>query len=534
MLLFRSFRDKRVGRAPGKQRFVPRLEALEDRLVPAATVFTDYTQIAQMFPRHTGPTTLAINFDGWKDNVSYWGLGEDDSVSPFQSPTGNRDRDIQDILFRVSEFFAPFDVRVVQLNGDGNHYTDGGDTTIFVGPNAQHHSFTPADFADMPGSNRGYTHRPNSDGYDVGYVDPTLLSNLEIAQAIAHEAGHTFGLGHVRTDSEKDPTPLGPGYVGDIMSYTSNGTGFEHFVDQTLTLTAYNFDGGSTSLENDVLPGWYVPTGLSYPYPPYVGYRLQTQNSYQFLQAALGSRPGDDFANVANATSVEYYTAPTALRPHVITFRDGSSVYEASVVGKLERTGDYDVFSFTCARSGQVTIQGFGNLYGYSIPGYNPELFVYDPSNGVLKAYSAAQNPMLSLNMNKGDTVSIVVGGHDGWIGDYSLYVRAPMPFYAGLVATHVGALMGSPGLPPGDVQVAGTLLAAVSTTSVTPRPIDAAAALTTSLSPGRLGPVRTGAFDVAVPPSRGIGRLDAQRLAAAHLPPTGSLELMDLVFSRI
>src|SRR5437868_6508099 len=85
-----------------------RVESLEDRHVPSA-VITDYTQIAQMFPRHSGTTNLVLNFDGWKD----------EGISPFQTTTGNRDRDIQDVLYRVSETFAPFDVRVLREFGNG-------------------------------------------------------------------------------------------------------------------------------------------------------------------------------------------------------------------------------------------------------------------------------------------------------------------------------------------------------------------------------------------------------------------------------
>src|SRR4051812_37263665 len=97
----------------------PRLEVLETRLVP--TINTDYTALAQSFSRHDGPTNLYLNFDGWRDN----------GVSSFQS--ANREQDIQDILYRTSEIFAPFDVRVLRFYGDGGHVEDFGESTIFIG-----------------------------------------------------------------------------------------------------------------------------------------------------------------------------------------------------------------------------------------------------------------------------------------------------------------------------------------------------------------------------------------------------------------
>jgi hypothetical protein len=101
----------------------PRLgiEALEERLVPAAP--TDMTELARLFPRHSGPSMLYINFDGWQA----------EHISPFLTVSGDRDKDIQDILFRTAEIYSPFDVQVVRRFGDGSRATDGGATTIFVG-----------------------------------------------------------------------------------------------------------------------------------------------------------------------------------------------------------------------------------------------------------------------------------------------------------------------------------------------------------------------------------------------------------------
>src|SRR5262245_41116067 len=79
----------------GSRRFFPEVEPLEDRRLMSLT--TDYTQIAQMFPRHPGSTNLYLNFDGWQA----------EGVAAFEGTT----QDIQEILFRTAEIFSPFDVQ---------------------------------------------------------------------------------------------------------------------------------------------------------------------------------------------------------------------------------------------------------------------------------------------------------------------------------------------------------------------------------------------------------------------------------------
>src|SRR5688572_27789880 len=73
------------------------VETLEGRVVPALTIMTDMTQLASQFGRHSGPTTLWLNFDGH----------DGEGVATFQGITGDRNRDIHDILFKTQEVFAP-------------------------------------------------------------------------------------------------------------------------------------------------------------------------------------------------------------------------------------------------------------------------------------------------------------------------------------------------------------------------------------------------------------------------------------------
>src|SRR5262249_35354992 len=83
------------------------VEQLEERQVPA--IITDMTQLAQQFARHSGPSIVYLNFDG---NTAQ-------GVSSFQSISGDRNKDIHEILFRTNEIFAPFDVEVRRMYGNG-------------------------------------------------------------------------------------------------------------------------------------------------------------------------------------------------------------------------------------------------------------------------------------------------------------------------------------------------------------------------------------------------------------------------------
>src|SRR5581483_3155306 len=121
-------------------------------------------------------TILWLNFDGWAAQ----------GISPF-IPVGadSLDQDIHDILFRTSEIFAPFNVQVERLTGDGQYDSDAfGNTTVFIGADS-HNSVTASDgtvskytYSHTNAANNDYphqsdyTHVPNSNANDICYVDP--------------------------------------------------------------------------------------------------------------------------------------------------------------------------------------------------------------------------------------------------------------------------------------------------------------------------------------------------------------------------
>jgi hypothetical protein len=396
------------------------MEALEERLVP---VTSNYSLFAQSFPRHSGPTVLYLNFDGWAAQ----------KVASFQGTTVDRNQDIQEILYRTAELFAPFDVQVGRIRGDGAMSTANGNTTIFIGDDSDNgtgtsngaYASTPADHTDMPGSALGLRHTPNSNDHDFAFVDPigfnpTLnmlvsLNNLTIAQNVAHEAGHTFGLGHIRsvgTDNLSDFSTI-PAFSNanppEIMSYDSPN---RLFADQTFNLTAANNTGTSTVYQSGLVPKWADTVFLGIPISTTT---MQTQNSFTFLTAVLGSRPDDDFANVADSTSVAHMSGTMP-----------SVAVGSNMLGFIDRFGDYDVFQFTPTTTQSLMVNA------QRVPGSTPDpvLMVFEGSS--LLAFNdnrttADFSSRITRTFTAGHTYRIVVGAADGAsIGRYRFWLNVP------------------------------------------------------------------------------------------------------------
>src|SRR5256885_13884874 len=98
-----------------------KFESLEDRQLMSA-VPTELSQLALRYGRHPGTTYLYLNFDGGTiDNDQ---SGGSRTIAAYAPPPGqDRVQAIQDIIYRVSEIFSPFDVQVHILRGAGNFST---------------------------------------------------------------------------------------------------------------------------------------------------------------------------------------------------------------------------------------------------------------------------------------------------------------------------------------------------------------------------------------------------------------------------
>lgn len=379
-----------------------RVERLEEREV---LTVTDMTALAALFPRHTGPTMLFLNFDGYASQ----------GVSSFASTSGDRTKDIQDVLFRTSEIFAPFDVQVRRIYGDAAMSTSAGNTTVFIGDKSGNgtgssngtYAYTPFSNSDYPGQVQGIKHQPNSDTYDIAYVDgvgaTSSWDNATLAGAIAHEAGHTFGLAHVL--SSPDP---------EIMSYDAANT---RFVNKTFTLTSLNNNGTSTSNDSRLTPEWYTHfsifgISLDVPNP------IVTQNSYTYLRTALGAPTtgGDAWADVADSSLIDSVY-------HDLSMPSFSVSTSYSTTGGINTRGDYDVFKMSVPTSKYVKISA--SQYSSTV---DPVLYVYDSTGKSLLAFNddsgGTRNSSLVFYASAGTNYKIVVGSYGAnSTGNYKLSV---------------------------------------------------------------------------------------------------------------
>ncbi len=372
------------------------------------------TGIAQLSPPANG-TKLYLNFDG----------NSDAHVSPFESTTGNRNQDIQEILFRTSEMFAPFDVEVYRISGNGAQAYSGGHTTIFIGDKLGNSNFydEPAGQTvinstrayaqiDYPSPSRGFNHVPNSDPYNVGYVDPigwlsssangwaiedlNQWDNYKIARAVAHEAGHTYGLAHVLT-----------GGTAEVMSYDAINTRFKN---QTFDVTTLNNGADGVAPAPSLQPMWYYlhPTGAG-PYAV-VPTLVNLQNSYTYLQAALGSRP-TDLANVAHSGNVD--------AAYVDGWQTSLDVGEYTI-GTIGRHGDYDVFDFSPAGNQWVRVEAdemYSDDVDLVVMIYDgQQLVAFDDDGG------GGTDSTVIFHAQAGKDYKIVVGSWNGQdLGNYEL-----------------------------------------------------------------------------------------------------------------
>lgn len=366
------------------------VEALEQRQLLSVT---SMEAVALQHPSpHTGTTQLYLNFDG------------DTSQKPLTSTGPWTDRDVQDILFRTAERFAPFDVDVIGAYQQGWYAKGKGATTVFIGPDTDPskpaQAYTPSASTDKPSFFPGISlHLPNSNSEDYAYVEPSgIWSNDKISMSVAHEAGHTFGLVHVRTTgTDPDPLKQGPAGVPDVMRY--DGT-TKSFLNQSFPITAYNWNPSKQQAEN---------TGAVYYWYPD---QITKQNSFQYLKAVLGSRLADDVASIVHTSSVDL----TAFKDSPAqSFGSGISKVPSGVI---DRYGDYDVFTITATSSTPITFQvgSSGNLLGAHL---DPMILVYDTSDGSLVGFDHGSGGLPSSSRTTlwapvaGRTYAAVVGAEN-------------------------------------------------------------------------------------------------------------------------
>jgi hypothetical protein len=354
-------------------------------------------------PLPSHPTTIYLNFDGW--NACPYNDNKD--VARFQGDF----MAIQDILYRASEEFAPFDVRVLQISGNGVISDEPGATTIFVNPTFNHYDFTPTAFMDYPctdNPNGGTSHILNGDyNHDVAFVCPDTAGDSATAAGIAHEAGHTFGLAHVRTDGKTDYTngtfnnvTFSNDLPPDVMSYDSPN---DFFSNSGFNVTIANNNGTSIN----PTPGFA---------PDYQGETISTQDSFTYLQTVLGARPATSnvavvdqgqttLGRIRNVVDPGYYAETPSIHPTFIGL-------SASLSGNLQ-TGDYAAYEFLAATSPfhqPMSVMETG--------GVDQRFLILDLTEGKAVAYS--DQGYVDFQANELDSYAIIVSCRQGESGAFS------------------------------------------------------------------------------------------------------------------
>lgn len=325
---------------------------------------------------------LYLDFDG--DGPSNWS-GSAVPTTPAFDRDGNVDtfsddelNAIRQIWQRVAEKYSPFNINVTTVlpsNFNNKHAQKiliGGDST-WLG--------SPAGGVSQVGS--FYNSQPN-----ISYVFPDELANGNakfVAEAVAHEAGHAFGLQHqseyngstrVQEYSDNDPTTIGD---DGPQNYSAQPKA-------PIMGDSYNAARGlwwkgqssisSTTIQDDLA----VISGSSDGF----GYRVDDHGS---TQAA------------ANPLTVS-----------------GSTV---SASGIIERTTDADVFSFQTG-SGQISLAGHVTTIG---PTLDMKLELRDANyNVVASAGSSNLSESISANVAAGTYYLVVLSqGNYGDLGQYTI-----------------------------------------------------------------------------------------------------------------
>lgn len=299
-----------------------------------------------------GATNLYLNFDGCLKSNFPQGkaqLSDKSTVavttkdfwpfhaSPYleiESLPGAKDQDavIQHILFKTAEIYSPFNVIVSKIDGNSTVGLNKTSATVFIGDDiiaskgsygVQHMTVKDLDF----GNKR----------LDLGWVDNVIGPNQpvqsidQVIQWIAHEAGHAFGLKHIRANGSdiplnangklqsfstwasngfNNPQCLGEwndqGSMFEVMSYNSTNSIFEDFA---FDLTGWNND--KQGLNNNGCGRELSHRGSFFPV--WEGTTITKQNSYRYLKYVLGSGRTGETSNVADRTAVMQYDVRNAV-----------------------------------------------------------------------------------------------------------------------------------------------------------------------------------------------------------------------------
>jgi hypothetical protein len=358
--------------APGSVDSLPTSASMtisaEADLTPSGAVAPVYSS------RPSAAAKLYLDFDGVDFGSTLW-AGRAPGVRPAYDTDNNPSifnstelANIQQIWARVAEKFSPFEVDVTTQN-PGNYNTRQSAHVVISGDNAWYGG----------GGGVAYVGGFQYGGmvYNTGWVFPQnlSLSNKNIAEAIAHEAGHMFGLWHQSV-------------------YNANNT------------LSNEYNPGDSARAPIMGSSYYSARGLWW-----MGRSSQSggpiQDDLSILTGGAngwGYRPDDHGGSLSAATLLT-----------------GSSA-----VGVIERNGDTDYFSFTTPAAQlnlSVAPAAFGGMLDATLELRN--------SSGALinSAATSSLGESLTVTVPAGSYYLVVKGaGGIGDLGQYTVTTNAVTP----------------------------------------------------------------------------------------------------------
>lgn len=132
-----------------------------------------------------------MDFDGERVSDTSWNKGAIINAAPSSlTPT-----EIREVMARIAEDYAPFDITFTTRRKDYEGATVGRRMRVIV---------TPTDAAYPGGGGVAFTDSWSRAGVSFSETIPAwvfTLSAKSVAEAISHEVGHTLGLSHDGTRS---------------------------------------------------------------------------------------------------------------------------------------------------------------------------------------------------------------------------------------------------------------------------------------------------------------------------------------------
>jgi len=345
--------------------------------IPIVQVAQPLSAAPQLNSRPGAKATLYLDFTG--DSTSEW-EGETPGATPAFDLDGHPDSftyaelaSIQDIFDRVAEKFSPFNLNMTTvepaalLHGQSFEVVVGGTGAWDTEHNGgiEGGVSVVGSFIDTAHLNKAFVFPPN-----------LARSDKDIAEAIAHETGHGFGLVHQSV-------------------YNAAG----------VKISEYN---SGNALAAPIM-------GVSYNALRGLWWKGPSGNGKNKIK--------DDMAVIASRANGFGFAPDDFPKPSPLTVVNATTL---GATGIIETTKDTDTFTFTTAGYGNVTLN-VGPVDGGML---DAKLKLLDSTGKTLMiADRGGLSETISLNLDPG-TYSVVVASHGSYgdVGQYTVVAQIPAP----------------------------------------------------------------------------------------------------------